>query len=67
VTHTYQILRDVDGIFSVLLDGELRASGISAGPATEWGDGIARGSLFTQAQSRNKKLGTQFDDVVARP
>jgi hypothetical protein len=65
--HTYAIRRNGDATFTLLLDGAVRAAGISAGPPSAWGSGIGRGILYTQAEQPGQVLGTRFDDVIARP
>jgi hypothetical protein len=55
-----------DGTFTLLLDGNVEASGITAGPPTLWANGFHRGELRTQALQSGKHLNTVFDDVVGR-
>jgi hypothetical protein len=61
--HTYQIRLDSGGTFSVLFDGNVLGSGISAGPASAWAGGIAAGSLFTNSYLDERHLSTSFDNV----
>jgi hypothetical protein len=63
--HTYQIRLDSDGTFSLLFDGNLLSSGISAGPPSTWAGGIGGGTLFTQSNLDNRHLSTSFDNVQA--
>jgi len=65
--HTYTIRWDGGSLFSVLVDGVVRAPGITVDPPSVWASGIAVGMLFTQAELASQVLGTRFDDVVARP
>jgi hypothetical protein len=61
--HTYNIQLDADGTFTVLLDGNVLRSGISAGPASAWADGIGSGTLFTLSSLDSRHLSTSFDNV----
>ena len=61
--HTYNIQLDAGGTFSVLLDGNVLRSGISAGPADAWADGIGSGTLFTLSNLDSRHLSTSFDNV----
>src|SRR5262249_35935249 len=61
--HTYDIQRDGDGTFSLLFDGQVLRSGISAGPPSAWADGIGTGTLFTQSTLNDRHLSTFFDNV----
>jgi hypothetical protein len=61
--HTYDIRLDPDGTFSVLFDGNALASGINAGPASAWTDGIGMGTLFTMSNLDDRHLSTFFDNV----
>jgi hypothetical protein len=63
--HTYQIRLDANGTFSVLFDGTVLSSNISAGPASAWADGIGSGTLFTLSPLDNRHLSTSFDNVRA--
>ena len=63
--HRYQIQLDSDGTFSVLFDGNVRRSGVSAGPASSWADGIGAGTLFTQSNLDDRHLSSSFDNVRA--
>ena len=65
--HTYTIRWDGGSLFSVLVDGVVRAPGITVDPPSVWASGIAVGMLFTQAELSSQVLGTRFDNVVARP
>jgi hypothetical protein len=64
--HSYAIELGSDGTFSVLLDGVVKASGITAGPVAAWVTGFGTGVLYTQSESSGQILNTRFDDVVAR-
>jgi hypothetical protein len=63
--HTYQINLNSDSTFSVVFDGNVLKSGISAGSADAWADGIGSGTLFTQSSLDNRHLSTTFDNVRA--
>jgi hypothetical protein len=65
VPHTYQIFLDSNGTFSLVFDGNVLRSGISAGPASAWANGIGTGTLFTQAELDERHLSTYFDNVRA--
>jgi hypothetical protein len=67
VLHTYTIRWDGGASFSVLLDGQIRRSGIIVDPPSVWGTGIAIGFVYTEADQAGQLLGTRYDDVVARP
>jgi hypothetical protein len=49
----------------VLFDGNVRRSGVSAGPASSWADGIGAGTLFTQSNLDDRHLSSSFDNVRA--
>src|SRR5262249_423578 len=66
VTHKYKIQMENDATFTVLVDGQVKATGITAGPPTVWANGIAKGQLRTRASSSGNVLNTLFDNVVAR-
>jgi sugar phosphate isomerase/epimerase len=63
--HTYQIQLDADGTFSVRFDGNVRRTGVHAGPTSSWADGIGAGTLFTQSNLDDRHLSTTFDKVRA--
>src|SRR5262249_27168248 len=63
--HTYDIRLDSGGTFSVIFDGNLLRSGINAGPASAWDDGIGTGTLFTLSDLDDRHLSTFFDNVRA--
>jgi hypothetical protein len=63
--HRYQIQLDSGGAFSLLFDGAVLASGVSAGPASAWESGIGTGTLFTQSNLDDRHLSTHFDNVLA--
>jgi hypothetical protein len=63
--HTYQIRLDSGGTFSLLFDGDVLRSGISAGPASAWAGGVGTGALFTWSNLDDRHLSTAFDNVRA--
>jgi hypothetical protein len=63
--HTYQIRLDSAGTFSLIFDGAVLSSGISAGPAPAWANGIGTGTLFTWSNLDDRHLSTSFDNVRA--
>jgi hypothetical protein len=63
--HTYGILRDFDGTFSVYFDGQRLHSGIHAGPPNAWANGLGSGLLFTLSPLDDRHLSTSFDSVRA--
>lgn len=66
IFHVYRINLDSSGTFSVLLDGTVLASGISAGAPSIWSGGLSKGALFAQAASAGLILNTRFETVAAR-
>jgi hypothetical protein len=65
LVHTYQIQLDAGGTFSVLFDGTVLTSSISAGPPSAWDAGIGSGSLFTLSSLNDRHLSAYFDNVRA--
>jgi hypothetical protein len=63
--HTYGVQLDAGATFSVILDGMVLRSGISAGPSSAWADGIGTGNLFTESNLDKRHLSTFFDNVRA--
>jgi hypothetical protein len=61
--HSYDIQLDAGGTFSAIFDGRVLRSGIGAGPASAWADGIGTGTLFTLSNLNERHLSTFFDNV----
>jgi regulation of enolase protein 1 (concanavalin A-like superfamily) len=64
--HRYTIQMESDATFTILVDGVVQATGISAGATTVWADSIVEGKLFTQTVGSSEILNSRFDNSQAK-
>jgi serine/threonine protein kinase len=63
--HTFLIVLEKDGTFTLQVDGKARASGVRVGAASEWNQGIQHVALITSAGTLGTVLNTRFSNVQA--